>query len=264
MSLPIDQDFIWDKSSHYELFVPEKPLAPHSLQVRGNENYGEMFDLLQKAAAQWDDFFIYTSRPSLTEWEFIPYTRESYAWTQQFSVLWSVIRGAAAQSTQQRSATLERYKVSPVATSHKIEGRDAFCDPQVIERQRIFSKGKVEILFNYAPQGDEHFLIVPKAHRTDFRDLQRDEFVEAMESADKIVRHYLSKGLNCYLFHKTGSWAGQTVPHWHLHIVVVDPSKDFAAKLGVGWRMLFGARPLPPDILKGRVEMLQVELTEFR
>ena len=185
-------------------------------------------------------------------------------WTQQFSVLWSVIRGAAPQSTEQRNITLQAYqdRVTPIS-SQSLTGADAFCKREVIERQRVFSKGTIEILFNYAPQGEEHFLIIPKEHRTDFRDLQKDEFIEAMQSAEKIVRYYIAKGLTCYLYHKTGAWAGQTVPQWHLHVVVVDPKKDFMEKLGVGWRMLVGPRPLSSDALKARVQKVQLELQEL-
>ncbi len=272
MDATIDQDFVIDRLSHYEMVVPEKSLAPRSLQVRAYKElyaYDEMYKLLQKAATYWDNFFIYTQvtaeQPSLDKWEFIPYTRDSYAWTQQISVLWAVIQGASVQSPEQRKTTLEDYqgRISQISSPQKLSGTDAFCKPEVIERQRVISGKTVEVLFNYAPMGEEHFLIVPKEHRTDFRELQEGEFVEALHWADKIVTHYVHQGFTCYLYHKTGAIAGQTVPHWHLHVVIVKPEKDLKEKLHVAWRMLVGARPLPPAELSEHVHKLQLELQDL-
>lgn len=273
MTPAIDQDFVVERLSSYEMVVPEKALAPRSLQVRAYKeiyDFKEMYELLQKAASYADDFLIYTrataQQPSLSAWEFIPYTRDSYAWTQQIAVLWAVTWGSSTQSAEQRREVKQYYSMSPpqLSSSRNVPEADAFCKKEVLDRQRVISGKTVEVLFNYAPLGEEHFLIVPKEHRADFRELTQEEFVEALEWADKVVDHYTQQGLTCYLFHKTGAQAGQTVSHWHLHIVVVKPEYDLREKLHLAWRMLAGARPLPAADLAQHIQVLQQDLERLK
>ena len=53
------------------------------------------------------------------------------------------------------------------------------------------------------------------------------------------------KAEDIYLFHKTGIDAGQTVPHWHMHLIVTaNKTQGFFGKLTVLKNMLFGSSPM--------------------
>ncbi len=266
----INLDFTVEETTHYALAVPKETLAPFALEARAkNEGgaYHELFALLQKAAAHWSDFLIYSwaspKNPDLREWAFVPYTRHSFSWTQQMNVLWRATRGGSAQTDEQCEAVKQYYREKHEVVRPSSPKTDAFCQRKVLDSQRVIGGETVDVLFNYAPLGEEHFLIVPHVHRTDFSEVKQGEFVEAMMWVDNIARHYLNKGLHCHVFHKTGIHAGQTVPHWHVHVIVVDPSQDWKERLRMAWRMILWASPLPPQQLKDRVQKLQLELQDL-
>jgi diadenosine tetraphosphate (Ap4A) HIT family hydrolase len=149
-----------------------------------------------------------------------------------------------------------------------IQGNDAFCDQKVIDKQLVFEGKEINILYNYAPivlgEGKLHFLIVPKQHRSKFTDLTETEYLDVMQLSQKLVGFYKGKGYHtAYLFDKTGIEAGQTVPHWHEHVVfTATKTQEFFGKLTVLKNMLFGSSPLPSKELQIRVLLLKEDLNE--
>nr|QIQ10885.1 hypothetical protein OJOKFFHK_00028 [uncultured bacterium] len=88
----------------------------------------------------------------------------------------------------------------------------------------MFEGKYVNILYNYAPiaidENKLHFMLVPKAHREMFSELSVDEYLEASALEQKLGAYYKRQGYQAaYLFNKTGAEAGQTVPHWHEHVI---------------------------------------------
>lgn len=66
-----------------------------------------------------------------------------------------------------------------------------------------------------------HTLIVPKNHYTSIFDLPENEACEIMKAA-KVVTKLMQKNLhvkNVNLINNSGELAGQTVMHFHLHII---------------------------------------------
>jgi diadenosine tetraphosphate (Ap4A) HIT family hydrolase len=118
------------------------------------------------------------------------------------------------------------------------------------------------VLTNYAPivlGSSLHFLIVPKEHRTGFFDLEESEYVEAMKFSEKLIAYYSRNGLRtAYLFDKTGAEAGQTVPHWHQHVVfTATKTQEILGKLRVFKNLLWRPSPLPENRLQTRVHNLR-------
>ncbi len=139
---------------------------------------------------------------------------------------------------------------------------DAFCNSKIIAKQRIFEGKKIEVLYNYAPIGKLQFLVVSKEHRTNFSDLTSEEYVEASKIIQTLCAHYQKKGQNiAYIFHKSGKRAGQSVPHWHAHLIF---SSSKIQEL-FGWiftlkSMFIGITPLSDEELSKRVKELKTEL----
>jgi len=64
-----------------------------------------------------------------------------------------------------------------------------------------------------------------------------------------------------HLFHKTGDDAGQSVPHWHLHLVILTEStQSFWGRFAILQNMLIGSSPLTGVALQEAVTKYSQEL----
>lgn len=252
--------------------------AGHSFATWTEENRTEAFDMIQRIVQQWDlrgihQYLIYGKEDpaSSFKWEVVPYPEESVRLAKQFTVLWNIVFGGTFVSPSERNEIAQSLRENPsAAKTHEAAQKifqDPFCNSDVVNRQRIFAGKKVDVLYNYAPIaiGEEklHFLIIPKEHREKFSDLTLEEYLEANEVAQKLIRYYANKGYaTAYLFDKNGPDAGQTVPHWHEHLVfTASKTEEVLGKLKVFKNMLFYSSPLPPQELQQRVQALKAELT---
>jgi diadenosine tetraphosphate (Ap4A) HIT family hydrolase len=263
-----------------DVIVPENPLASNSLQImpKGDmENVHETYDLLRRIVQIWEkrgvhDYMIFGKHtPNHPfHWEIVPFPKEGFRFWKRFSVLWNMTFGSSRLSDKDRNAIAENYrKEFPLSYESNPEpaeviGNDPFCNQEVIDRQLVFEGNEVRVLYNHAPivLGEGlHFLIVPKQHKTRFSDLSETEYLEAMQWVQRLVEYYRNKGYPiAYIFDKTGTEAGQTVPHWHEHVVfAATENEELLAKLTVLKNMIFYGSPLPRNELKARVESLRKE-----
>lgn len=287
------------ESGAMQLIVPEYSLGEGSLKIQPSKptrhftdwkiNHKlEAYTLIQKVIQVWKEkgitdylLFGHEDANSSTNfsYEIVPYPKTywlvSRLW-KQFKVLCNIIFGGSYTDAQKRNyqakkfshdLTLSENQKNQIHTVHQAtDGKDAFCNPDVITKQLVFEGKKINVLYNYAPIaiGKEklHFLMVPKEHRGTFADLTQDEYVEAASLSQKLVQYYKNKGFTIAdLFNKAGKDAGQTVPHWHEHAVfVTNKTDEFFSKLKVLVKMLFFSSPIPPDELKKKVEALKIEL----
>jgi len=99
-----------------------------------------------------------------------------------------------------------------------------FCsiDPAEI----IESNQSMTMFFDKYPVTKDHMLIIPKEHRSDFFDLNDDEyrdFRDLLDTSKKLILKRDPKvtgfniGMNC------GLSAGQTIFHCHIHLI---PRRD--------------------------------------
>ena len=192
-------------------------------------------------------------------------------------MLWNSTFGAPRLSPKAFHATLAKYKqetkwfsepLAKLLVSSCQREADPFCNDKVIQKQLLFEGSKIYVLYNYAPValGKEKldFLILPKCHRARFSDLTQSEYIEAMHYSQALIRHFNQKGfLTTYLFDKTGDEAGQTVLHWHQHVIFTkSKTEELLGKLKVFKNMLFGSSPLSVEALQERVLHLRVELKD--
>ncbi len=247
--------------------------------------------MLQKTVAIWkekgiaDQYLVYGKEQPGTgvpfNWEAVPYYKPrtiiGRIW-QQLSVLYRITFGGATASLTQRQKQIKEYKTSFEDSSELIQkqikkvddtivGHDAFCKDEVIDKQSVLKGRTVNVLYNYAPIGFGgerlHFLIVPKKHRTRFSDLAEEEYLEATKLTQALSKHfYKTRSIqNGHIFHKTGEDAGQTVPHWHMNMILTaNKAQGFFGKLTVLKNMLFGSSPMKDAALKEKVQSLRSEL----
>ena len=80
-----------------------------------------------------------------------------------------------------------------------------------------------------------------------------------MELAQKLIDHF--QGEEVHMLHKSGIDAGQTVPHWHLHLIITEGKADSRfGKLKMLKGMVMGTSPLKDHVLKERVTSFRQEL----
>ena len=96
-----------------------------------------------------------------------------------------------------------------------------FCDPEVIERQKVYENDLILVLYTHKPVTEGHCLIIPKRHVERFEELSEQEAIQlfhAVQKVDQAVEKTL--GTRPYiLLQKNGSQVGQSVPHVHVHYI---------------------------------------------
>lgn len=298
---------VMERDSTVETVVSRQQLARYSLQVLTQPNkpyqywsiddHLNAFISLKRIVDIWrekkiaDQYLVYGKQQEggvPFTWEIVPYSTTTgfkRVWNQ-LVVLWRITFGGKEFSQAQRQE-LSDYEFSsdlfPSTLAEQnekiheiVRGNDAFCDGEIIDGQRVLEGKWVDVLYNYAPIKEFHFLIVPKGHKEKFSDLSQEEYQEAMEISRKLIDYFsipreimhfstLQKIQDVYLFHKTGRCAGQNVEHWHLHMVfTANETQGFLGKLKVLKNMLIGASPMNRDRLREKVESLSVELEEVQ
>lgn len=91
----------------------------------------------------------------------------------------------------------------------------------VFSTRTIYEDESFRVFMDASPATKGHCLIVPKAHCDDLETLDEDTAAKLMPLAKKIMKMLKEKlgcaGLN--LVQNNGAVAGQTVMHFHLHII---------------------------------------------
>ena len=274
--------------------IPREQILDQSVQITApnkkfkewsEQDHRDSYNAMQRIAQTWksqnitDQYLIYSKvDKEVFQWEMIPYQKCATVIGrifQQVQVLWRTVFGGVTLSEEASQIALRKYEkmfeTSPhVSLPQQVEsrGNDAFCSSATNERQWVITGKKVNVLFNYAPIGVGgerlHFLVVPKEHRVSFTDVTEEEYSEALSLTSRLIdRISLSRQNieNIYLLNKTGIDAGQTVNHWHMHVIFsTNKAQDFWGKLTVLKNILFGSSPMKIAELTQRVEALRKEL----
>ncbi|MDP1879762.1 MAG: HIT domain-containing protein [Parachlamydiaceae bacterium] len=215
-------------------------------------------------------------------WEMVPYKKcRTFIGRafQQIQVLWRTVFGGVKVSEKEGKNQLKKYELLLSKSAETTEpsdvssrSDDSFCKDDTIERQWVITGRKVNVLFNYAPIGfggeKLHFLVVPKQHRETFTDVTQEEYCESLDLTGKLIDHFTTTRKtvkNVYLLNKTGVDAGQTVKHWHLHVIFsTNKAQNFWGRITVIKNILLGSSPLKRDELAKKVGELREELTAIK
>ena len=103
-------------------------------------------------------------------------------------------------------------------------------------------------------------MIVSKRHCFAFHLLTEEEYREAMELTqrlqERVQNHFKGEGRpiqKVYAYHKTGEDAGQSVPHWHMHVVMTqNGAQEWLGKLTVLRNILIGSFRLSAETLENQ------------
>lgn len=100
-----------------------------------------------------------------------------------------------------------------------------------IPAYKLYENGFVTCFLDISQATKGHCLVVPKKHIQDIFDLS-EEYAEEVMKAAVVVSHLLKEKLgvtDINLLNNSGVGAGQTVMHFHLHVLprYVDDEIDF-------------------------------------
>lgn len=90
-----------------------------------------------------------------------------------------------------------------------------------IPTNSIYEDDMFRVILDAAPASKGHALIIPKEHYRNIYEIDEEVAGEAMKLAKKMAAHMTEK-LNCdgfNLLQNNGEVAGQTVFHFHLHLI---------------------------------------------
>ena len=90
-----------------------------------------------------------------------------------------------------------------------------------IQGLRVYEDAETLAFMDIAKDVDGHLLVIPKKHCQSILDCDPDTLRSVMETVRKVSRHLTEKcgydGVN--LLNASGESAGQSVPHFHMHII---------------------------------------------
>lgn len=85
----------------------------------------------------------------------------------------------------------------------------------------LYEDGDFRVIFDLAPASPGHLLILPKEHFADLLELDEAVAAKLLPLSARIARA-MKEALSCPGFHlvqNNGEAAGQTVRHFHMHII---------------------------------------------
>lgn len=295
LEYPLNNRIVLREGSELAIEVPERSLAEGALQIAPNREevavsewtntmHEEAFSLMQNIASVWKqkgitDYLIYGKETDGKGFSFqmVPYEKSLFSFFRQLKVLIGITFGALADSKDKREAIARKWEGVRGLFSEELAGLsdrvdslashdDVFCKESTHERQCVFEGRTISVLQDYAPlaTGEEklHLILVTRDHRDSFSDITDDEYLESAGMMSKLISYYKEQGFNAvYVFEKTGTRAGQSVRHRHLHLVFTKSgSEELLGKLLVLKKMILGTSKMSDNELARRVEVLKAEL----
>lgn len=90
-----------------------------------------------------------------------------------------------------------------------------------IPTNTIYEDENFRVIMDAAPATKGHALVLPKDHFDNIYDIDGDVLAKAVQVGQKVIKH-ATKVLSCQgynLLQNNGEAAGQTVFHFHLHLI---------------------------------------------
>ena len=101
-----------------------------------------------------------------------------------------------------------------------------FCNPAVIKNESFYQSKHSRILYNIKPIFEGHVLVITIKHRERLENLtskEKSDLFETVTRCNKILCKTYKKDSYSIVI-QDGKGAGQTVPHFHIHIIPMNSS----------------------------------------
>jgi len=124
-----------------------------------------------------------------------------------------------------------------------------------IPTNTIYENEEFRVIMDASPATKGHALVLPKDHYADIYEIDPDVLGRAIQVGQKVVKH-ATKVLGCEgynLVQNNGAVAGQTVFHFHLHLIPRYEDMDNSEMLK------WASADMDADEIKALTETLRVE-----
>lgn len=139
----------------------------------------------------------------------------------------------------------------------------AFCDKQIVNRQKFYEDDLVIALVTHKPIIPSHFLVIPKRHVEKLEMLSPEEMtrihqvIGRVNKASQQVFH-----TSPYLVHqKNGQEVGQSVPHVHFHVIAKSKGDDSHLKFFINMIIANLKSPISSEKLQGVTDKMSTAMT---
>lgn len=124
-----------------------------------------------------------------------------------------------------------------------------------IPTNTIYENNEFRVIMDASPASKGHALVLPKDHYADIYEIDPEVLGRAIQVGQKVVKH-ATKVLGCEgynLVQNNGAVAGQTVFHFHLHLIPRYADMDNSEMLK------WASADMSADEIKMLTETLRVE-----
>ena len=124
-----------------------------------------------------------------------------------------------------------------------------------IPTNTIYEDEEFRVIMDHAPATKGHALVLPKDHYADIYEIEPEVLGRAIQVGQKVIKH-ATKVLDCEgynILQNNGEVAGQTVFHFHLHLIPRYADMDNAQILSAP------VNEVDADVLKALAESLRLE-----
>lgn len=114
-----------------------------------------------------------------------------------------------------------------------------------ISGMRVYEDEKTLAIMDIAGDVDGHILVLPKKHCKNILDCEAEELSAVMNTVRRVALH-LTENCGCdgvNLLNASGESAGQSVPHFHIHVIPRKQSDGVDA-----WPRFSGAKEEIPAV----------------
>ncbi len=126
-------------------------------------------------------------------------------------------------------------------------GYCAFCDQEVLNRQKFYEDDLVLALYTHKPVLPGHCLVIPRRHVERFENLTDEEITQMGRVIRKVNQAAMQvfKTSSYLLLQKNGLEVGQTVPHVHFHYIPREAGDSSVLKFIIQMYLANAGKPLP-------------------
>ncbi len=144
-------------------------------------------------------------------------------------------------------------------TENSIYASCAFCDKQIINRQKFYEDDLVLALCTHKPIVPSHFLIIPKRHVERLEMLSTEEMSRIYQVINQVNRatRKVFQTSSYFIHQKNGTEVGQSVPHVHFHLIAKHPGDNSSFKFLIKMLIASLYRPISSEDMQKIVEKMK-------
>lgn len=154
------------------------------------------------------------------------------------------------------------YIISSFKSSLNTETPCAFCNKEIINRQKFYEDDLVVALCTHKPIVPSHFLVIPKRHIERLEMLSSEEIARIHQIIGKVneASQRIFYTSPYFIHQKNGQEVGQSVPHVHFHFIAKSIGDDSHLKFFIKTIIAHLRGPLSSEGLQNITEKMKAAM----